>query len=76
MTEQLFFDTDCLSSFLWVRRENILLQLYSGRIILPQQVFNELSNPIVPHLKSKVAALKANGDIEIWKILTNFFRLS
>lgn len=44
MTKQLFFDTDCLSSFLWVHREDILLRLYPGKIVLPQQVFNELSN--------------------------------
>jgi hypothetical protein len=36
MTSDLFFDTDCLSSFLWVKNENILLQLYPGRIVLPQ----------------------------------------
>ncbi len=30
MTSQLFFDTDCLSAFLWVKEENILFKLYPG----------------------------------------------
>ncbi len=71
MTKQLFFDTDCLSSFLWVRQENILLSLYPGKIIIPQQVFNELSNPSIPHIKVKIAALLSNGDIKTKSILTN-----
>ncbi len=28
MTKDLFFDTDCISSFLWVKREDILIKLY------------------------------------------------
>lgn len=71
MTNQLFFDTDCLSSFLWVKQEIILLSLYPGRIVLPQEVFVELSNPSIPHLKSKVAVLCSNGDITIKQILIN-----
>ena len=47
MTEKYFFDTDCLSAFLWVREESVLAKLYSGRIILPAQVYNELKK--VPH---------------------------
>lgn len=42
MTEKYFFDTDCLSAFLWVREESILAKLYAGKIILPAQVYNEL----------------------------------
>lgn len=63
MTEPLFFDTDCISSFLWVGQENIMLQLYRGKVVLPQQVFDELSNPSIPHIKNKVAALCSSGDI-------------
>ena len=71
MTDELFFDTDCLSSFLWVKNENILFQLYPGRIVLPQQVFAELQNPRIPHLGTMVETLCANGDISIKQILTN-----
>lgn len=71
MTKQLFFDTDCISSFLWVNQENILLQLYPGKIVLPQEVFNELSNPSIPHIKRKIISLCSNGDITTQKIFAN-----
>lgn len=61
LIEKYFFDTDCLSAFLWVREESILVKLYDKRIILPSQVYNELKR--VPHLVSRVDALKKNGDI-------------
>ena len=68
MTEELFFDSDCISAFLWVRQENILLNLYPGRIILPQEVFIELSNPVIPHIKNRIAALCSSKDISTKKI--------
>lgn len=71
MTDQLFFDTDCISSFLWVGQENILLKLYPGRVVLPQQVFDELSHPSIPHIKSKVATLCASGEVTTKQILTD-----
>ncbi len=61
MTEKYFFDTDCLSAFLWIREESILAKLYTGKIILPAQVYNELTK--VPHLLARVDALKNNGDL-------------
>ena len=63
MTEKYFFDTDCLSAFLWVREESILARLYAGRIILPTQVYNELKR--VPHLLARVDTLKNNGDLSV-----------
>jgi hypothetical protein len=48
MIRKLFFDTDCISSFLWVREENILFKLYPERIVLPKDVVSELSNPSIP----------------------------
>lgn len=63
MTEKYFFDTDCLSAFLWVREESILARLYAGRIILPAQVYKELQR--VPHLLSRVDTLKNNGDLSV-----------
>ena len=32
MTDELFFDTDCFSAFLWINNTNLLQKLYSGRI--------------------------------------------
>ncbi len=63
MTDKYFFDTDCLSAFLWVRGESILSRLYSGHIILPAQVYRELSR--VPHLLASVDTLKQQGDLKI-----------
>lgn len=56
-TESLFFDTDCLSAFLWIHEESILAKLYPERIVIPEQVYMELSNPCVSHLKQRVDLL-------------------
>ena len=63
LTKKLFFDTDCLSAFLWVREESILAKLYAGRIILPTQVYNEIQR--VPHLLARLDALKNNRDLSV-----------
>lgn len=65
MTEQLFFDTDCLSAFLWVDRGSIVAQLYPGRIVVPQSVFDELSRVSAPAFKERLASLSASADVEI-----------
>ncbi len=64
MTKKLFFDTDCLSSFLWVNQENLLLRLYPGRIIIPNEVAAELSNPCIPHIRRKMNHLNSLGQLE------------
>ncbi len=71
MTDQLFFDADCISSFLWVKQDNLVLQLYPSRIILPQDVFNELSHPSIPHIKNRITALQSNGSISTVPIMTH-----
>lgn len=77
MTEPIFFDTDCISSFLWVDRTDILLSLYAKRIILPEQVLDELSNPSISHLSSKVNQLLSQDQIRKAEILvgTEEFKL-
>ena len=65
MTDDLFFDTDCLSSFLWVNDTNILHELYGGKIVLPEPVYQELSNPCVPHIKQRADVLIANKDATV-----------
>ena len=42
MTKLIFFDTDCLSSFLLVNRRFLLTNLYKGRIIVPVATYNEI----------------------------------
>jgi len=71
LTDSLYFDTDCISSFLWVKEEHLLASLYSGKIKIPQQVYNELSYPGTPQLKMRVDALISNGDAAIESILTD-----
>lgn len=65
MTEPLFFDTDCLSAFLWTDRGSIVTRLYPGRVIVPQSVLDELSRVSAPSFKERVASLTASADVEI-----------
>jgi len=55
MTSIIFFDTDCISSFLWTNTEFILIELYGKIMQLPIQVYLEISK--VPFLKAKVDIL-------------------
>ena len=70
MTEPLFFDTDCLSAFLWVNNQSLLSQLYPGRIVIPSTVYIELSNPRITHLKARVDILVADKSARIETIET------
>ena len=54
MIDSLFFDNDCISAFLWVRNESLLVKLYPGRIVIPKPVYDELSYPGIAHLKARV----------------------
>lgn len=67
MTDDLFFDTDCLSAFLWINDTNILQALYGGKIILPG-VYQELSNPSVPHIKKRADGLINNNVASVQSI--------
>ena len=71
MSDSVFFDNDCLSAFLWVSAEHILSSLYSGSIIVPQQVYDELSNPYTPQLKARFDMLILNGDAVIESMLSD-----
>ena len=68
MTEVLFFDTDCLSAFLWVRGESLLTKLYPGRIVVPGQVYAELAYPGVSHLKKRVDNMLTRRELVVWSI--------
>lgn len=68
MTDSLFFNNDCLSAFLWVGNENLLVKLYPGQVRIPKQVYNELSAPEVAHLKAKVDILLANKQVSLTEI--------
>ena len=70
MTDELFFDTDCLSAFLWINNTNILQKLYSGRIVLPDPVYQELSNPSIPHIKQRADKLISTHIASVQQIVT------
>lgn len=57
LTDLIIFDTDCLSAFLWVDEEYLVEKLYGGKVIIPESVYIELSNPRIPHLKKKIDEL-------------------
>ena len=65
MTEPLFFDTDCISAFLWVKEQSILVKMFPGRIGIPRQTYEELSIPEIPHLKSRVDQLIEGAQAQI-----------
>ncbi|MCD8106568.1 MAG: hypothetical protein LUE20_01215 [Oscillospiraceae bacterium] len=65
MTDPLFFDTDGLSAFLWIKGESLLTKLYPGRIFIPAQVYNELANPCVPQLKKRIDLIVDNGQATV-----------
>lgn len=54
LTKPIFFDTDCISSFLWVNAYSMLVKIFSGRIVIPKQVYEELNNRKTKHLKIKI----------------------
>lgn len=68
MTDSLFFDTDCVSAFLWVGNESLLSKLYPGRVVLPKQVYDELSHPGVRHLKNRIDVMLQSGQARLLSI--------
>lgn len=65
LTEPLFFDTDCLSAFLWTDRGSVVTRLYPGRVVIPQLVLDELSRVSTPTFKDRVAKLIASPDAKV-----------
>lgn len=61
LTNIIFFDTDCISAFLWVKNESILEKLYYGRIIIPRMVYDEMSKPRVSWMKDRIDLLIKSG---------------
>lgn len=71
MIDSLFFDSDCISAFLWVKNENLLVSLYPGKIVIPKPVYDELSYPGIAHLKARIDTLLVAGQAHIESITTN-----
>ncbi len=64
----MFFDTDCLSAFLWINNINILQELYGGKIVIPEPVYHELCNPSIPHIKKRADSLLTNNTAIVQQI--------
>jgi len=58
----IILDSDLLSSFVWVKRLDILERLYSKRMVVLEEVLEELKR--VPHLASRVRLSIRNGHIK------------
>jgi predicted nucleic acid-binding protein len=67
LIKSIYFDSDCISSFLWVKEEMLLHDLYQGRIVIPEPVYNEISK--VAHLRTRVDLMKASNYLTIKTIL-------
>lgn len=67
MTKVVFFDTDCISSFLWTKTERLLIHCFGNDMIIPRQVYNEIST--VAHLKQKINVMVNNGNLKVEDIL-------
>ncbi|HBH13529.1 MAG TPA: hypothetical protein DDX29_10520 [Clostridiales bacterium] len=61
MIDSLFFDSDCISAFLWVNEQNLIALLYPGMVVIPKPAYNELSYPTTPHLKQRIDYLINNN---------------
>ena len=69
LTDSLFFDTDCLSAFLWVDEQSIITMLYPGRVVIPDAVYAELSHPRISHLKQRIDTLLNEHLLQIQSII-------
>lgn len=68
MTDSLFFDSDCISAFLWVNEQNLLTLLYPGMVVIPKPTYDELSYPTTPHLKQRIDYLINNKQASLLTI--------
>jgi predicted nucleic acid-binding protein len=69
LTNPLFFDTDCLSAFLWIDGQSLLPKLFPGRIVIPSDVYAEIDKPCIQHLKKRVDGLLTAGEAQVAEIL-------
>jgi predicted nucleic acid-binding protein len=65
----IILDADFLSSFAWVRRLDIVEKLYSGRMVVLEEVLEELRR--VPHLASRVELSIKKGHIRLETMLAD-----
>lgn len=71
LIDSLFFDSDCISAFLWVGKEWIVTQMYAGRIVIPKSVYEELSYPRIVHLRTRLDRMLTDGVAQVGTIYIN-----
>ncbi len=70
--KHIYFDTDCLVTFLLVEREEILEKLFKGRIIIPRQVYVEIEKLVIRKiLKIKPNDFIKNSKAQIYDAMIN-----
>lgn len=70
--KDIYFDTDCLATFLLVGKEEILEKLFKGRIIIPRQVYAEIDKPAIRKiLKTKLDNFIKDTKAEIYDAMIN-----
>jgi len=67
LSDSLYFDNDCISAFLWTKTEWILESLFPNNILVPKEVYIELSK--VPYLKGRIDNLINSGQATIHEII-------
>lgn len=68
------FDTDCISSFLWVKRLDVVKNLFPNQIIIPQTVYDELNkiqNPQYRFLFNDLLAQVLNRSFKLKNIMVS-----
>ena len=64
-TNDIFIDTDCISAFLWVKNESLLVKLYPQRIIIPKPVYNEIDKPNLAWMKNRIDLLIKQNKLQV-----------
>lgn len=70
MTKDIFIDTDCISAFLWVGNESLLTQLYSGRVVMPKPVYDEIDRPTLAWMKTRVDSMISAGKLTVVELVS------
>ena len=64
-TKNIFIDTDCICAFLWVGNESLLSQLYSGRVVMPKPVYDEIDRQELAWMKARVDSMISAGKLTV-----------
>lgn len=65
LTDSIFFDTDCICAFLCINGESLPEKMFPGKIVISQEVYNEIDRPTTPHLKTRIDQIISNGSAVI-----------